>query len=53
MLLRIAGLFSVSTDYLLGLNQRRYLEITELTDEQLVLLQQIACEFRRKKTEKL
>lgn len=52
MLLRIAGLFSVSTDYLLGLNQRRYLEITELTDEQLVLLQQIACEFRRGNTEK-
>lgn len=35
MLVHLARFFSVSTDCLLGLNQRKYLEITGLTDRQL------------------
>ena len=35
MLVKLAGTFSVSTDYLLGLEGRRYLEITGLSDEEI------------------
>lgn len=35
MLVRLAEFFSVSTDSILGLNQRKYLEISNLTDSQL------------------
>ena len=41
MLLKLARLFSVSTDYLLGLEKRRYLEISGLSETQLTHLQQI------------
>ena len=41
MLLKLARLFSVSTDYLLGLEKRRYLEISGLSEMQLTHLQQI------------
>ncbi|MCI8298745.1 MAG: helix-turn-helix transcriptional regulator [Lachnospiraceae bacterium] len=41
MLVKLSKFFSVSTDYLLGLDHRRYLEITGLTDEQLQHVQQI------------
>lgn len=42
MLVKIARYFSVSTDYLLGLDDRRYIEISGLTEKQLVHLQQLA-----------
>lgn len=32
MLIRLSQFFSVSTDYLLGLDQRKYIEISGLTD---------------------
>ena len=35
MLVKLAQVFSVSTDYLLGLEERRYLEITGLSDEEI------------------
>lgn len=35
MLIRLAQFFSVSTDYILGLNHRKYIEISGLTDCQL------------------
>lgn len=41
MLLKIARLFSVSTDYLLGIENRRYLEVSGLSEIQLTHLQQI------------
>lgn len=41
MLLKLARLFSVSTDYLPGLEKRRYLEISGLSETQLTHLQQI------------
>ena len=39
VLLQIAAYFSVSTDYLLGLDHRRYLEISGLTPSQLAHIQ--------------
>ena len=41
MLLKIAGYFSVSTDYLLGIDNRKYIETTGLTDLQIAHIQQI------------
>lgn len=35
MLIHLAQFFSVSTDYLLGLDQRNYIEVSGLTDQQL------------------
>lgn len=35
MLIHLAKFFSVSTDYLLGMEQRKYIEISGLTDQQL------------------
>lgn len=35
MLVHLAKFFSVSTDYLLGLEQRKYIEISGLTDPQM------------------
>ena len=45
MLMKIAGVFSVSTDYLLGLEDRKYIEITGLTDEEIGHIQQIICDI--------
>lgn len=41
MLIKIARYFSVSTDYLLGMDNRRYIETTGLTDRQITHIQQI------------
>lgn len=41
MLLKIADFFGVTTDCLLERDERRYLETTGLTDEQLAHVQQI------------
>ncbi len=41
MLIKIAKYFSVSTDYLLGMDNRRYIETTGLTDRQITHIQQI------------
>lgn len=35
MLIHLAKFFSVSTGYLLGLEQRKYIEISGLTDQQM------------------
>ena len=35
MLCKIADFFGVSTDYLLGRNERRVVEVSNLTDEQI------------------
>lgn len=39
MLMKLAQHFSVSTDYLLGLEERRFLEITGLTPQEVAHLQ--------------
>lgn len=41
MLLKISKYFSVSTDYLLGIDNRKYIETTGLTDGQITHIQQI------------
>lgn len=41
MLVKISQFFSVSTDYLLELDDRQYIEITGLTDTQLAHIRQI------------
>lgn len=41
MLVKIADYFSVSTDYLLGLDDKKYLEITGLSESNIAHLQQI------------
>ena len=41
LLIRISKLFSVSTDYLLALDNRDFIEVSGLTDEQKAHIQQI------------
>lgn len=41
MLVKISRFFSVSTDYLLELDKRQYIEITGLSETQLAHIQQI------------
>ena len=47
MLVKIAQTFSVSTDYLLGLDNKKRLEITGLDDEQLFHIQSIINYMRK------
>ncbi len=39
VLLRIANYFSVSTDYLLGLDNKKYIEVSHLTKKQVAHIQ--------------
>lgn len=41
MLLRLSEFFSVSTDFLLGLDHKKYIQVDHLSDEKLSHLQQI------------
>lgn len=45
MLVTTAKFFSVSTDYLLELDDRKYIEITGLSDTQLAHIQHIICDI--------
>ena len=45
MLINISEYFSVSTDYLLELNERKYIEVTGLSDTQLAHIQQLICDI--------
>lgn len=46
MLICLAQFFSVSTDYLLGLDRQKYIEISELTDCQLAHIAAIIDDIR-------
>ena len=46
MLLKISHIFSVSTDYLLGEDVRKYLEITGLKQEYIPHIQQIIDDLK-------
>ena len=46
MLVHLAEFFSVSTDYILGLNHRKYIEISGLTDCQLAHISAIIDDIR-------
>lgn len=48
MLIKISSYFSVSTDYLLEQDNRLYLEISDLTIEQISHIQQIINDIRRR-----
>ena len=48
MLIKISQFFSVSTDYLLELENRNYIEITGLSDTQLAHIQQIINDILEK-----
>lgn len=45
MLIELSRFFSVSTDYLLELTDRKYIEVTGLTDKQLSHVQQIISDI--------
>ena len=47
LLIKLARLFSVSTDYLLALDNREYIEVSGLTDVQLAHIQQIIDDLTR------
>ncbi len=47
MLIKISHFFSVKTDYLLGLDDRIYIEVTGLTDTELAHVQQIIRDIAR------
>lgn len=48
MLVKLAEAFSVSTDYLLGLEDRRYLEITGLSDGEVSHFQLVIQDMKRR-----
>lgn len=48
-LVELARLFHVSTDYLLGLKQNAYLDVTGLDTEQTRILYELAEHFRKEK----
>lgn len=47
MLIKVSRFFSVSTDYLLELDSRNYLEVSGLTPEQLSHIQMIVNDIRK------
>ena len=46
-LIKLAYIFNVSTDYLLGVNKKILLDITGLTDSQINILNNIVNEFKK------
>lgn len=48
MLIRVADFFSVSTDFILGLEHRRFIEVTGLTDGQLAHIAALIDDIRGK-----
>ena len=46
MLKKLAALFSVSTDYLLGLSQAEVLDVSDLPQPVVAHLQQLIADFR-------
>ena len=47
MIVKIANRFSVSCDYLLGLDEKRTLDVTGLTDRQIANLQSLTDDLRK------
>ncbi len=48
MLVKLAQSYNVSTDYLLGLNKEKSLDISNLTNEQLAVISSIITQFQAK-----
>ena len=49
ILIQLSQYFSVSTDYILGLDERKYIEITGLTDKEVTHIQQIIDDIKNRK----
>lgn len=49
MVVKLAGVFSVSTDYLLGLEQGEYLDVTGLSQEKIAHIRQLVDDLRETK----
>jgi transcriptional regulator with XRE-family HTH domain len=47
VLIKLARIFHVSTDYLLGITNKRNIDVTGLDEEEIELLSLIADKFRR------
>ncbi|MGN0457758.1 MAG: helix-turn-helix domain-containing protein [Eubacterium sp.] len=47
MLIKLTSFFNVSSDYLLGLDNRKYIEVSGLTDEQLTHIQSIVNDLKQ------
>ena len=45
-LVKMADFFNVSVDYLLGMDNKRYIEVSDLTPEQVAHIQQIINDLR-------
>lgn len=46
MLVKLANYFSVSTDYLLGIDNHKYLDVNGLTDTQISHIRQIISDIK-------
>lgn len=46
MLIKLTSFFNVSSDYLLGLDNRKYIEVSGLTDEQLTHIQSVVNDLK-------
>lgn len=46
MVVKLAGVFSVSTDYLLGLEQGEYLDVTGLSPKKIAHIRQLVDDLR-------
>ncbi len=51
MLIKLSSFFSVPSDYLLGLDKRKYIEVSELSDTQLIHIQNIVDDLIQKNSE--
>ena len=49
MVVKLAGVFSVSTDYLLGMEQRELLDVTGLSRETIAHVRQLVDDLRGRK----
>lgn len=46
MLVKISGVFNVSTDFLLGLDDRRYVDVTGIPDDAAAHIQQVINDIK-------
>ena len=51
VLVKLAGIFRVSTDYLLGLDKRETIDISGLRKEDVAIMRALAESLRKKNTE--
>ena len=47
LLMQFSEYFNVTTDYLLGIDEHKSIDVTDLSDEQIISLQTIIYEYRK------